>query len=412
MQDTNLDVKDIELCRQDFPSVNRTHNGKKLAYFDGPGGTQVPQQVIDAVADYYSRCNANTHGQFVTSHESDAILMSARSAAAEFLGASSPSEISFGANMTTLTILLSRAIGRALEPGDHVLITQLDHEANRGPWLMLEELGIRVSEVALKSDGTLDYDDLLAQVGSRTRVIAAGWASNALGSVNDLGRIREIANDVGALMAVDAVHYAPHFPVDVGDLRPHFLLCSAYKFYGPHVGVLYSRGELLAELKTDCLRTQDQEPPYRIETGTLNHAALAGVEAAIGYICSLGEGETRRERILSAMEKIGSREHNLAKRLYEGLVQIPGVRIFGPAFDSQRRAPTISFRLDGFTPEEVARQLGEEGILVWDGDFYAVRPAEIMGVSDRGGWVRVGMSLYNNEEEVDRLLAEVDRLAN
>jgi len=397
--------------RKDFPSLERTYNGFSLAYFDGPGGTQVPQQVIDAIAHYYKNRNANTHGQFLTSRESDRLIHEARRVVAAFLDASSERTISFGANMTTLNFSLSRAIGRRLEPKDEVLITQLDHEANRGPWLNLRDMGVQIKEVALKRDGTLDYEDLAQKVNSRTRVVAVGWASNAIGTVNDLERIRKITLDVGAWLVVDAVHYAPHFPISVRSLGVDFLLCSAYKFYGPHVGILYSRNGLLDELPTERLRTQDSDSPYRIETGTLNHAAIAGVKAAIEYLGSLGAGTNLRECIVSAMYRIASHEHRLALRLYEGLKQIPGVDVYGPPFDSVQRAPTISFIVSGHSPVETASYLGDKGLLVWDGNFYAIRPAEILGLAESGGWVRVGMSLYNTAEEVDRLVDETSHLA-
>jgi len=402
---------DLLECRKDFPSVGRAHNGIQLAYFDGPGGTQVPQQVIDSMVDYYSRCNANTHGRFVTSRESDELLEETREVVSTFLDASSGRDVSFGANMTTLNFSLSRAIGRTLGPNDEVLLTQLDHEANRGPWLALEESGVRLREVALKEDGTLRYEDLLEKINSRTRVVAVGWASNALGTVNDIAEIRRHSSRVGAWLVVDAVHFAPHFPVSVREFDIDFLLCSAYKFYGPHVGVLYSRTGLLNELETDRLRTQDSRAPYRIETGTLNHAAVAGVKAAVEYIASLGNGDSLRGSIESAMNRIATYEHNLALLLYEGLQRISGVKVYGPAVTSKKRAPTVSFVVAGASPRETALRLGEKGLLVWDGDFYAVRPAEILNVAETGGWVRVGMSLYNTPQEVERLLESVAELA-
>jgi cysteine desulfurase family protein (TIGR01976 family) len=402
---------DLLKYRRDFPSVGREYNGQPIAFFDGPGGTQVPKQVIESIVDYYTHSNANTHGQFITSRESDDLLEETRKVVAAFLNASSPREISFGANMTTLNFSLSRALGRGMKKGEEVLITQLDHEANRGPWLKLEEMGLRVREVALKPDGTLDYEDLTAKVNPQTRVVAVGWASNALGTVNNLRHIREVASAVGALLVVDAVHYAPHFPIDVSSFGIDYLFCSAYKFYGPHVGVLYSRDGLLDQIETDRLRTQDKRAPYRIETGTLNHAALAGVKAAIEYVASLGSGESFRDLIESAMERIALHEHDLFCLLYEGLKRTPGVTVFGPSIGCEPRAPTVSFVVEGFSPEEVARRLGEKSLLVWDGDFYAVRPAEILNVAKTGGWVRAGMSLYNTRKEVERLLREVSELA-
>lgn len=390
--------------RADFPSLARTHRGFPLAYLDGPGGTQVPQQVIDAIAGYYRTCNANTHGQFVTTRESDAMIESAREAAAAFLGAQGKECISFGANMTTLTFSLSRAIARHLRPGDEILITQLDHEANRGPWLTLRDQGIVVQEISVRRDATLDYDDVRAKVNERTRLVAMGWASNAFGTVNDVGLVRELTYRVGAWLVVDAVHYAPHFSIDTVSAGVDFLLCSAYKFYGPHVGILYSRDGLLDQLQTDRLRTQDPKAPQRIETGTLNHAAIAGVKAAIDYIASLGKGGNTRSKLVSAMEAVASYEHRLGAKAYEGLAKIPGVTLYGQTFRSRRRAPTISFTVDGKTAVEVCAFLGEKGLCTWDGHFYAIRPVEVLGLLERGGVTRIGFSLYNTIDEVDRLL--------
>jgi cysteine desulfurase family protein (TIGR01976 family) len=401
---------DFRARRADFPSLTREVGGRPLAYFDGPGGSQLPATVIEAVSDYYRRCNANTHGEFITSRESDEILAQARRRCADLLGATGPHQISFGANMTTLNFALSQAVRRALQAGDEILITQLDHEANRGPWLKLREHGIRVREVSIRNDGTLDYEDFERKLAERTRLVAVGWASNALGTVNDIRRIRAATLKVGAWLVVDAVHYTPHFPVDVVTFGCDFLLCSAYKFYGPHVGILYSRPGLLEQFETDRLRTQDPRAPYRIETGTLNHAALAGVAAAVDYLASLGSGASLRERLVSAMHAINLHEGALARRLFQGLQQISGVQLFGPQFDSPR-APTIAFRVAGRHPAQVAEALAAEGICVWNGDFYAVRLTEILGVADQGGLVRAGVSLYTTEEEVDRLLAAVSKLA-
>jgi len=281
--------------RGDFPALERTVDDRPIAYLDGPAGTQVPRAVIDAITCYYEKCNANSHGEFVTSRESDLLVHETREAAAAFLGAPSWREVSFGQNMTTLAFSLSRALVREWQPGDEVVITQLDHEANRGPWLSLEERGIVVREVAVQPDGRLDYSDLERKVTSRTRLVALGLASNALGTVNDVAYARRLASSVGAYLLLDAVHYAAHFPVDVTALDTDFLLCSAYKFYGPHVGLLYCRPGLLDRLRTDKLRVQEDEAPFKIETGTLNHAALAGVKAAIEYIASWGpEGRSAR----------------------------------------------------------------------------------------------------------------------
>ena len=398
-------------CRAAFPALRRTLNGKPLAYFDGPGGTQVPQPVIDAVSDYYTRWNANTHGQFVTSQDSDQILQETREALAAFLGAPSWREISLGANMTSLAFSLSRALARKLKPGDEVVITQLDHEANRGPWLTLAEQGAVVKEVALRPDGTLDPEDMARQITPRTRLVAIGYSSNALGTVNDLALARKLSKAVGAWLLIDAVHAAPHFPLDVVALDADFLLCSAYKFYGPHVGILYSRPGLLEQLHTDRLRTQEPEAPFRIETGTQNHAALAGVRAAVHFLAGFSEGSTLRERLVRTLTDLAEREHTLAKSYHDRVRAIPGITVWGPDFSTRQRAPTVSITVQGVHPEEVARRLGEQGVLVWDGHFYAVRALEVLGLEAKGGVVRAGISMYTTEEEVQRLLDGIAALA-
>ncbi len=410
MKNIDLNYKDIIQRRNDFPSLDRTHNGYPLVYLDGPGGTQVPQQVIDAMVKYYTTCNANHNGRFITSQESDAIIEESREAMATLLNAESAGNISFGANMTTMTFSLSKAISRILKPGEEILITQLDHEANRGPWLNLQENGIVVREVKLKPDGILDYDDFKNKINEKTRLAAMGLASNALGTVNNIPLIRELTTQVGAWLLIDAVHYVPHLPVDVKELKVDFLLCSAYKFYGPHVGILYSKTGLLDELKTDRLRTQKQHSPYIIETGTLNHAALAGVKAAVEYIASFGTGSDFRTNVVTAMQRIYSYEHKLAHYLYEGLSGINRVTIYGPSFSELKRAPTISFTLDGVKPPEICSFLNEKGICVWDGHFYAIRPVEVLGLLEKGGLTRAGISLYNIQEEIDRLLEEIKKI--
>jgi len=398
--------------RPDFPSLQREFHGHPLVYFDGPGGTQVPRQVIDAIVHYYTTCNSNTHGCFITTQESDRILEETRQAVATFLGARGPQCISLGANMTTLNYSLSHAIGRSFKEGDEVVITQLDHEANRGPWLMLKERGIVVREVVLKKDGALDYDDMRSKIGAKTRLLAIGLASNALGTVNNIALARELTSKVGAWLMLDAVHYAPHFCIDVGALDADFLICSAYKFYGPHVGILYCREGLLDQLEPDRLRTQDQAAPYKIETGTLNHAAIAGVKAAVEYIASIGSGQDLRSKIIAAMNLIGSHEMFLASTLYEGLTRLPGVTIYGQPFGTAQRAPTISFTIGSQRAEEVCTRLGDRGFCTWDGHFYALRAIEVLGLLDRGGVTRVGVSLYNTIDEISRLLDEVKLVAS
>ena len=401
---------DCERCRRDFPALERTFGGSPLAFLDGPAGTQVPNAVIDAVAGYYRTANANTHGEFPTSRESDCLLQETRETVAAFLGAPDWRSVSFGQNMTTLTYALSYALGREMKPGDEIVITQLEHEANRGPWLNLEERGIVVREAAIGPDGRLDANDLARQITERTRLVAFNMASNSLGTVSDATLARRLSREVGARLLLDAVHYAAHFPIDVAALDTDFLLCSAYKFYGPHVGILYTRPGLLETLQPDRLRTQDQEAPYRIETGTLNHAALAGVKAAVEYIASWGAGSSLRERIVSAMREISAYEHGLGSFYYENVRRIPGVAAHGPDF-SGPRAPTVSITVNGVPPDEVAKALGDKGLQVWSGHFYGLRPLEALGLMERGGVVRAGIVMYNTREEVERLLEGVKEVA-
>jgi cysteine desulfurase family protein (TIGR01976 family) len=393
-----------EQFRQNFPALQRKHQGSTLVFMDGPGGTQVPQQVIDAIARYYQTSNANTHGAFITAQETDAVLDGARQAAAHFVGAEGAHAISFGQNMTTLNYSLSRAIGRVLQPGDEVLITQLDHEGNRGPWLSLREQGIIVKEVRLKRKGVLDYEHLAAQLSARTRLVALGYASNFMGTINDVQRVRQLTYQAGAWLLLDAVHYAPHFPLDVQQIGCDFLLCSAYKFYGPHVGILYARPGLLDRLPTDRLRTAAQEAPYSIETGTLNHAAIAGVKAAIDFLAAHGSGSTYREKIVSALNRIHRHEIALAKRLCHGLEDIKGVKIVGPPIDAPLRAPTLAVRTRGLHPQAVCQYLAARNILAWDGHFYAIRAAEVLGLLEKGGVTRLGIAAYTSEEDVERVL--------
>jgi cysteine desulfurase family protein (TIGR01976 family) len=398
-----------ERCRRDFPSLEARH-GREPVFLDGPGGSQVPAQVIEATVDTYRTCNVNTHGNFPPSREVDRRMSRAREALAAFLGAAGPECISFGQNMTTLNFALSAAIGGTFEPGDEVVITQLDHEANRGPWLRLAERGAVIREVKLDASGELNAEDMGACVNRRTRVLAIGASSNALGTVNDLALARRLTRAVGALLVVDAVHYAPHFPIDVQAMDADFLLCSGYKFYGPHVGILYSKPGALDRLPTLRLGVQDPAAPYRIETGTLNHAAIDGLRAAVDYLAIWGEGATLRARLLDAMQGISAYEHRLASAYHEGVSRLPGVRVYGPGFGSRARAPTVSITLAKCTPEEAARALGEAGVYVWDGHFYAARAVELLGLADRGGLLRTGISMYTAERDVRRLLAGLERL--
>lgn len=400
---------DASNARKDFPALHRLHQGLPLAFLDGPGGTQVPHSVLDAITDGYQRCNVNAGGAFETSHEVEQEVRLARAAMADLLGAASPSDIAFGANMTTLNFALARAIGRSLKAGDEVLITRLDHEANRGPWQKLALQGITVREAAITPGGELDLEDFAAKLNPRTRVAAVTLASNALGTVPDIGAVRRMTHEVGAWLVCDAVHYAAHLPLDVVALDCDFLLCSAYKFHGPHVGILYSRPGLLETLDTDCLRSQQQPAPYRIETGTPNHPALMGVRAAVDYLAKWGRGESRRARLVEAMGSIAVYEHGLAARYFEGLARVPGATVRGPALQANR-APTVSITLEGITPERAATQLAERGIQVWHGHFYAPAVLESLGLTE-GGLLRTGVSLYNTAGEIDRLLDGLALLA-
>ncbi|GJM33129.1 MAG: cysteine desulfurase-like protein [Saprospiraceae bacterium] len=397
--------------RNRFPALRRIEQGKPLVFLDGPAGVQVPEEVIDAISQYYRQCNANTHGSFLTTKETDVMMADTRSKAAAFLGAPSASCISFGQNMTSLCYSLSRAIGRSLQPGDEVLITQLDHEANRGPWLCLREKGIIVREVRLKPNGTLDYDDMEAKINERTRVLAMGYASNLTGTVNDLQLARQLSYRYGTWLVVDAVHYAPHFSIDVQAIGCDFLLCSAYKFYGPHVGILYSRPGLLDRIQPDRLRTTDQHAPYSIETGTLNHAAIAGVNAAIDFIASLGKGDLLRAKLVSAMHQIREHERGLAKKMYRELSTINGITIIGPDMEVNQRAPTISFTISQKTPLEVCQALAVDNIFAWDGHFYALRGIEILGLLEAGGVTRVGISAYTAEAEIDQFFKSIQKIS-
>jgi cysteine desulfurase family protein (TIGR01976 family) len=411
MQSTTVfDEETCYRCRGDFPSLWRTFGGHPVAFLDGPGGTQVPKPVIDAIVDTYRNRNVNTHGNFPPSSELDERMLEARCAVADLLGATGYEQISIGQNMTTLAFSLSRAIGLQIRPGDEVLITQLDHEANRGPWQLLQERGAVVREVPLLPTGELDYAAMRNLITDKTRLLALGCSSNALGTVNDMKLARELTRQAGALLILDAVHFAPHFPLDVQQLDPDFLLCSAYKFYGPHVGILYSRPGALDSLTTDKLIVQDDAAPYRIETGTLNHPAIEGVGAAVDYLARFGRGATRKETVHDAVAAIAVYEHELGQYLWSALEELPGVHLWGLNFSSPLRAPTVSFTVDDLDPAFIAKSLGKVGICVWDGNFYAPRPVDILNIPG-GSLVRVGFSMYNTKDEAERLVKCVAALA-
>ncbi len=396
--------------RQYFPSLGRVHNNKPITFLDGPAGTQVPQPVIDAISRYYRTSNANTHGSFVTTRETDDLMAGARSSVSTFLGSSSGDTISFGANMTSLNFALARALSRVFKKGDEVVITELDHEANRGPWLTLKEFGVIIREVKLRQNGTLDDASFASSINDRTRLVCMGMSSNCIGTVNDFHKVRQITRKKDIWLLLDAVHYAPHFAINVTELDCDFLLCSAYKFYGPHVGILYTRPGLLDQFPTDRLRVQDPKAPYRIETGTLNHAAIVGVSAAIEFIAGQGNGSSLRQRVESAFERISKHEYTLAEKLYRSLGSVSGVRLVGTDFSSATRTPTVSFTFEGKTPLQVCERLALDNICCWDGHFYAIRAIEALGLLEKGGVTRMGISMYNTNEEVDRTVAAVASL--
>ena len=391
-----------------FPSLAAQINEQPVVYFDGPAGTQIPQSVLLAMEEYYRSSNANTHGFFAGSRATDELLASTRGKVATLLNAPAADCISIGPNMTSLNFSLSRGLARMFAPGDEVIISQLDHEANRGPWLTLKEKGIIIKEIPLLRNGSLDYDSLPGLISTKTKLLAVGMAANIFGTINDIAKIRSLLPE-GTLLLLDAVHYAPHFSIDVQKLDCDFLLCSAYKFYGPHVGLLYSRPGLLDQVPTDRLRTAEQKAPYSIETGTLNHAAIAGVEAAIDFIMSLGVGNSLRDRLVNAYVKIGAHENKLMRQLAAGISAIPSLQLWGPPAEVNR-APTLAFTAENHRPKHICKLLGDQGINAWDGHFYALRAIEVLGLLDRGGVTRMGMAVYNTEEEVDRTLELLEKI--
>lgn len=406
-------MRDLSFCRPQFPSLTRlTPDGHPLIYLDGPGGSQVPSSVITAISAYYMMHNANTHGQFVTSTETDSMILTARAHMASFLGSPEPGSISFGQNMTTLNFLLSQALSDTLKPGDEIIVTDLDHDANVAPWLRLGHRGITIRRVPLRASAELDMDTFYELINERTRIVAVGWASNAVGTVNPLQEIRAATKAIGARLIVDAVHWAPHGVIDVNQLDPDFLLCSAYKFFGPHIGVLYAKSGLLETIPTLKVRPQSETGPERMETGTLNHAALSAVSAAVEFIASLADTPDApfRQRLVQAMHHIYHYEHELATRLYRGLASMAGIKLYGPPVGAADRAPTISFTVDHMTSGVFAARLGQKGILAWDGDFYAMTLVDALHLRDKDGLVRLGLAPYNTFDEVNRTLEIIEDL--
>ena len=404
-------VADLDAIRAQFPALARIYEGRPVAYFDGPGGTQVSTAVVDAMRDYLLHHNANTHWHFPTSLETDQRIAEARDALADLLGAT-PREIAFGQNMTTLTFHVGRALGRVWGTGDEIVVTELDHHANIAPWQALaRERGVTLRMVRCDpARGVLDWNDFDRAVTPRTRLVAVGAASNALGTINDVARASRLAREVGALTFVDAVHYAPHALVDVNALGCDLLACSAYKFYGPHVGVLYGRADLLEALDVPKLEPAPDTAPERLETGTQNHEGIVGAAAAVNFLADLaGTAGSRRHRHERSFAALHARGHALVTRLYEGLEAIGGVTVYGPPPDSPR-TPTVAFVVRDRPSDEVARELVSRGVFVSNGDFYASTIVKRLGHADHGV-VRAGCACYTSEAEVERLIAGVGEIA-
>jgi cysteine desulfurase family protein (TIGR01976 family) len=408
---------DLTWVRAQFPSLAQAVHGHPAVFLDGPGGTQVPQRVIDAISDHLARNNANTGGAYQTSRNTDRTVAEARSAMADFLNCEAD-EIVFGPNMTTLTFAMSRALGRELGSGDEIVLTLLDHDANFSPWKALEEKGVSIRTVKFnEADCTLDMQDLAAKIGDRTRLVAVGYASNAVGTINNVAEVVRLARQAGALSYIDAVHYAPHGPIDVRALDCDFLVCSTYKFFGPHMGVLYGKREHLHRLRPYKVRPCTDNIPGCWESGTLNHECIAGIKACVDYWEDLGRRAqpavaTRRAAILAAHEAIHQHERKMTEKMITGLLAIPGLKLYGIS-DPRRfenRCATFVVRIEGHTPLELATKLGERGFFTWDGNYYALNLTEQLDVERLGGFLRIGLAHYNTMEEVERLLGALQEI--
>ncbi|MEW6404803.1 MAG: cysteine desulfurase-like protein [Chloroflexota bacterium] len=413
----------LEAVRKQFPSLNRP-----AIFFDNPGGTQIAQQSIDRINRYLLECNANHEGAFETSKKSDEILHEAHVAMADFLNAARPEEIIFGNNMTTLTLHISRSLARMLNPGDEIVVTRLDHDANISPWILVaEDRGCKLTWVDFDvEDGTLKVDEFQKAMERNPKIVAFGYASNALGTVNPVRKLTKMAKEAGALVYVDAVQYAPHGPIDVQDIGCDFLVSSAYKFFGPHAGALYGHYDLLNELKAYKVRPASNELPYKFETGTQNHEGIAGLLGALEYFEWIGkefagpQGDSLREQysgrrltFKQALTATRAYEFELSRALIEAISSVPGTRIYGIT-DMKRleeRVSTVSFTLEGKQPRKVAEQLAAEGIYVWDGNYYALAVTERLGLEDKGGMIRVGAAHYNTLEEVERFKKALTKIA-
>jgi len=415
---TDIAALDISRVRSQFPSLSQTVAGQPAVFLDGPGGTQVPQRVIDAISGYLKNSNANTCGAYATSQHTNAMIAEARAAMADFFGCDHD-EVVFGPNMTTLTFAISRSIGRELGPGDEILLTHLDHDANVSPWRALEERGVTIRFVDINEDDcTLNMTDLAQKISSRTRVVAVGYASNAVGTINDVKEIVRLAHHKGALAYIDAVHYAPHGPIDGPGLDCDFLVCSSYKFFGPHMGILYAKREHLQRLQPYKVRANTNAIPNCWEWGTLNHECIAGITACVDYLADLGRQvdpstSTRRTALLAAYSAIQQHEHGLAEILISGLLTISGLKLYGIRDTGKldRRCPTAAVRIAGHTPLELATKLGERGFFTWDGNYYALNLSERLDVEKDGGFLRIGLAHYNTAGEVQSFLSALREIA-
>jgi cysteine desulfurase family protein (TIGR01976 family) len=404
---TTIDI-DLQSVRRQFPALALKVDGDPVVYLDNPAGTQVPQRVIDRTAEYWRTMNANQGGTFATSRRSDALIAEVRQAAAVFLNAASADEIVFGPNMTTLTFALSRAIGREMKPGDEIVVTRLEHDANVSPWLSLQERGVTVRFVDITvPECTLDMSDFQRQLTPRTRLVAITHASNAVGTIPDLAAVSQAAHAAGAWLWVDAVHYGPHGPIDVRAIDCDFLVCSSYKFYGPHQGILYGRRELLQRLRPYKVRPASDDAPSRWETGTQNHECLAGLLGAFEYLAELGGSDrVLRPALETALDRIRRHERALAARLIDGLQQIPGIKLYGITAPDELgcRVPTVSMTWPPHRPEALAGWLASHQVFATHGDHYATELMTRLGLVDDGGTLRIGIAHYNTASEVDLVL--------
>lgn len=412
---------DVDYIREQFPALSKTVNGIPAAFLDGPGGTQVPKRVVDQINDYLYRTNANIHGVFRTSMESDDRTWKAKETFADFFNCS-PEEVVFGENSTTNNFKISYALARMLEPGDEVLITDIDHEGNRSPWRTLEDFGIVVNSVNIDTSNiTLDFEDFKSKLSNRTKLLAINWAANSCGTITDVKKYIDEAHKVGAITVVDAVHYAPHRYIDVQEIGTDILVCSSYKFFGPHFGIAYIKKEVGDRFKTAKVIADDNnEMPYKFETGTVAMELAAGAAEAVEFIADIGRHHMdffgklssvyhgRRKEIVAGMKAIDQYEEGLAAQLRDGLNAMPGVKVYGPK-DGAERTSTVSFDIVGKNCNDIAKFLAEKGIFVWDGDYYAIETiTNVLKLESQGGLVRIGLAPYTIQEEIDRVLAAVE----